>query len=433
MPHSPRLLRPRQTTHPEAAAWAARVVDNGSTAGTSLAAVSKFCRAIDAAGIRDRFYRLNLFCGSNLNAALVPLYLTPDKTVTNLFQFGADQTNAAWLPGGNGLITRTATTEVGPLGYGYATKLTTPSAPFDVRQMYQQMPLDGRQVTVSAWMKTSTGTRQIQWLAGNSYSDTVTVTTTWQRFTKTFTLPTSVDARTGFATVSELSDAAGFIYVWGMQCEYGANATSYNQPRYGNTTDTNVGGLFVSANYNETGVSGGLAGNGSSKYLNTGFPTNTLSSSDRHLAAYPITWPNGGFQYFLGSESAGGIGQQQFALGHFDYADKCAFAFGPTSGSYLNNTTAISSGGMWMGVNTSGSGTIYRNGTANGTVSLAAATPTASEIYAFAVNRAASGNAANYFNGRIGGYSIGLSMTATQAAAYNTAMQAFQTALTRNV
>jgi hypothetical protein len=285
MTMSPRLLRPRSTVHPEAAAWAARVVANGGTVGTSLAAVSKFCAAIESAGIRDRFFRLNLFCGSNLNAALVPLYRGPS--------------------------------------------------------------LGGTQ--------------------------------------------------------------------------------------YGGATDTNVGGLFVTANYNETGASGGLAGNGSNKYLNTGFPTNTLSSSDRHLAAYPITWPNGGFQYFLGSESASGVGQQQFALGHFDNADKGAFAFGPTSGSYLNSTTAISSGGMWIGVNTSGSGTIYRNGTANGTQALAAATPTAAEIYVFAVNRAANSTAANYFNGRIGGYSIGLSMTAPQAAAYNTAMQSFQAALTRNV
>ena len=88
---------------------------------------------------------------------------------------------------------------------------------------------------------------------------------------------------------------------------------------------------------------------------------------------------------------------------------------------------------MWIGVNTSGSGTIYRNGVANGTTSFAAATPMASEIYVFAVNRAANSAAANYFNGRIGGYSIGLSMTAPQAADYSAAMQAFQAALTRNV
>ena len=74
MSMSPRLLRPRQTLHPEAASWAARVNANGGTVGTSLAAVSKFCRNIDSAGLRNKFYRLSLMCGDNLLAALVPLY-----------------------------------------------------------------------------------------------------------------------------------------------------------------------------------------------------------------------------------------------------------------------------------------------------------------------------------------------------------------------
>ena len=64
--------------HPEAVAWRDAVVDNGgSVSGATLAAVSDFCNAIDAAGIRDRFYRLNLFAGTGLNAALVPLYRGP--------------------------------------------------------------------------------------------------------------------------------------------------------------------------------------------------------------------------------------------------------------------------------------------------------------------------------------------------------------------
>ncbi len=75
MPMNPRLLRPRQTTHPEASDWANRVRANGgSVSGTTLSAVDRFCKSITAAGIRDRFYRLNLFCGTGLNACLVPLY-----------------------------------------------------------------------------------------------------------------------------------------------------------------------------------------------------------------------------------------------------------------------------------------------------------------------------------------------------------------------
>jgi len=78
---NPRLLRPTSTTHPEAADWANRVRTNGGTVrGSTLNAVSKFCRDIDAAGIRDRFFRLSLMCGNSdasLNAVRTPLFRGP--------------------------------------------------------------------------------------------------------------------------------------------------------------------------------------------------------------------------------------------------------------------------------------------------------------------------------------------------------------------
>lgn len=87
MPMSPRLLRPRTGGfHPEASDWRSRVIANGGTvSGSTLTAVSNFCRSIDSAGIRDRFYRLNLFCGNDLSACLVPLYRGQSRTGT---QFG---------------------------------------------------------------------------------------------------------------------------------------------------------------------------------------------------------------------------------------------------------------------------------------------------------------------------------------------------------
>lgn len=96
MPMNARLLRPRQTAHPEAAAWAARVIANGATvSGTTLAAVSGFCLSIDRAGIRDRFVRLNLFCGTGLNACLVPLYRSTSPTGSPVGN--ATDTNASGL------------------------------------------------------------------------------------------------------------------------------------------------------------------------------------------------------------------------------------------------------------------------------------------------------------------------------------------------
>jgi len=85
---SPRLLRPIASgVHPEANAWRTAVVANGgSVSASTVKAVSTFCAAIDAASIRDRFYRLNLFAGTGLNAALVPLYRGQSRTGT---QYGS--------------------------------------------------------------------------------------------------------------------------------------------------------------------------------------------------------------------------------------------------------------------------------------------------------------------------------------------------------
>lgn len=100
MPMSPRLLRPIASgVHPEAAAWRTAVVANGgSVSSTTLKAVAAFCKAIDEAGIRDRFYRLNLFAGTGLSACLVPLYRGQSRTGT---QYGntTDTNNGPFVSG----------------------------------------------------------------------------------------------------------------------------------------------------------------------------------------------------------------------------------------------------------------------------------------------------------------------------------------------
>ena len=100
---SPRLLRPRASgaTHPEARDWAARVTTNGgSVSSTTLAAVSAFCAAIDAAGIRGRFARLSLLCGNSdasLNAVRTPLYRSTSFGGTGLG--GTIDTNINFVQG----------------------------------------------------------------------------------------------------------------------------------------------------------------------------------------------------------------------------------------------------------------------------------------------------------------------------------------------
>jgi hypothetical protein len=50
------------------------VAQGDSVSTATLANVSRLCYAIDAAGIRDRFLRLNVFSGTGLNAAITPLF-----------------------------------------------------------------------------------------------------------------------------------------------------------------------------------------------------------------------------------------------------------------------------------------------------------------------------------------------------------------------
>ncbi len=198
--------------------------------------------------------------------------------------------------------------------------------------------------------------------------------------------------------------------------------------QYGGTTDTNVGGLFTGGDYNETGANGGLQSNGS-KWLDTGFATNTVAEGNRHISVYENAKATRLLDVSIGSEGATG-NSQQFLLSTFNSADSYRFAFGSTSGAV--DAGSYSGGAMWLGVNQSaGQGILYKNGTSVVTGTLTAATPTSSSVFVFALNRGGSG--ADASDGRFGSYSIGLSMTAPHAAAYNTAMQAFQTALTRNV
>ena len=157
MSMSPRLMRPRQNIHPEAAAWAARVVANGGSVGTSLSAVDKFCKAIASAGIRDRFYRLNLVCGGTsgtnvgLNSATVPLYRGP--TISNTFGNAVD-TNS----GSAAVFAAADYNETGTNG-GLKPDGSTSTKYLNTGLLASDIPTLGRHMSVWADMTTHAGNR----------------------------------------------------------------------------------------------------------------------------------------------------------------------------------------------------------------------------------------------------------------------------------
>ncbi len=268
------LSRPR--VHHDALDWARRVVTNGgSVSQSTLRAVSTFCDAVDRAGIRNRFYRLNLFCGTGLSACLVPLYRGPS--------------------------------------------------------------LGGTQ--------------------------------------------------------------------------------------YGGTTDTN-NGPFVSGDFSETGASGGLTGNGTSKYLDTGFSMDTLpSTTSGHASVYCAN--RSARNTFTGMIGLGTTGPTGFGISTDSsvYGVWGAFAF-----------AANSSNGMLVVSRESGSLlTTYANAASIATNTTTVTPSAIARIAVVFANRASPTVVDNFDSRRYCGYSIGLGMTAPQVSAYYTVIQAFQAALSRNV
>jgi hypothetical protein len=197
--------------------------------------------------------------------------------------------------------------------------------------------------------------------------------------------------------------------------------------QFGNTTDTNTN--FVSGDYVETGATGGLKGDGSTKSLNTGFAANNLTEGDRHISVYENAKTTSTFDRSIGSD--GTIGNlNTFVLGTWTPAGVYSFGFG--NGGSTIQASGYSGGAHWIGINGSaGSGVLYKNGSSAASGSLTAATPGSENIRVFALGRGTT--SADFADARMGGYSIGVAMTGAQVSTYYTALQALQTALTRNV
>jgi hypothetical protein len=203
---------------------------------------------------------------------------------------------------------------------------------------------------------------------------------------------------------------------------------------FGNSTDTNVN--FVSADFVETGATGGLKGNGTSKYLTTGFATNSLpsatsfhlSSSATGLATSGATAPT-----LVGSfdNTAAGLAVLDDYAG---YVNARAFRHGSfTSGQFPAVSTPGSVESHFIGVRTSATlSTIYRGGSSAATnTTTRAPIRTAQEMYVFALNVVGAVGSGSYSASRMRMYSIGTGLDATQAAAFSAAVIAFNTALGR--
>jgi hypothetical protein len=185
---------------------------------------------------------------------------------------------------------------------------------------------------------------------------------------------------------------------------------------------TNVN--FVAGDYSE---STGLLGDGTTKYLNTGFNAQTHLPDNAHLGFY-LREDVGvaGNRCLIGALA----GTDQYWLGSLSPASQVNARFGQTISATL---AASLSRGFYIGTRESNNALrLYKNGALAGSdgTTVIHARPN-QNIYAFAWNSA--GVAGGYAPARGSFYSIGQALNAEEAAALQDAVQTLQRNLNRNV
>jgi hypothetical protein len=182
---------------------------------------------------------------------------------------------------------------------------------------------------------------------------------------------------------------------------------------------------FVAADFIERGASAGIAGDGSTKYLNTNCSTQNLAATG-HLAAYMREVETvGSTRYWIGANSASdfyllGLPGSNPAGYWGGNVQQVADSSAPTVGLYQLQRESGTSLSLYLNAAARGSN--------NNSVSQALPNQ---NIFLHCRNNA--GSPASYTPKRFSFFSIGASMTANERTAFSNAVIALQSALERNV
>ena len=153
----------------------------------------------------------------------VPNGLLIEEQRTNLALYSEQFDNAAWNAASGALVV-TANTAIAPDGILTADSIALANS-FKCQFV---LVSNSTAYSFSVWLKTDTGTKNVQLREINGYGQTtVTVTTSWQRFTLNYTSGGTsnligIDQRSGTSP-----SQSGTLFIWGAQLEAGAFATSY--------------------------------------------------------------------------------------------------------------------------------------------------------------------------------------------------------------
>lgn len=451
-----------QVSNLDAQDWVHRVYANGGTVTPSTAAaVNTFCNAIDAAGIRSRFFRLNPYCGTlgssiQSSGVVVPLYRgiaagTGGNFLTrSTTRDGGSFSSAVWETIGsspvptkngdvaspNGSPTATSVTYGATSGYSalrwssnYAGGWTANAT--GTFSVWARKPVTGGAASIRLTTNNAAG-----WNTG--VSQKFALTTEWQRLSVTGNLSTGVDMfaliGTGDASGGIDTDCIGTVELWRPQVEVGSTATAWQACQYGNPTDTQNG--FSTGNYSEADGLLGAPG----RYLATGLSPDTVGVSTGHVSIWAKADTASSAALAIGSRNSDASQRYEIST-----ANRNAFqgggitdfyatqAWGGTIGqAYQTTGSAARPGGMYLATRTSGTRIDFYLNASSVANSTASVTPGANSNQFYVQAQNSNGTATFTGATTCRGYSIGLSLDSTQVASLYSAWSALQTALGRS-
>jgi hypothetical protein len=203
----------------------------------------------------------------------------------------------------------------------------------------------------------------------------------------------------------------------------GASAAACAQ----NLKSSSFTGTFTSG---WTFASSGVTPNGTSAYMDTGLNTSTnLTKTSSHLSTYIRTNIAGTHYDLANSSNFGATANPTFLITR--YSNDLAF-LGIADTSYATSIASTNSLGFWCGAtNGSSTQTLYKNGTSIKTGTAASGGFANNNLYLSANN---GGGTAQIFSSKQTAFaSIGDGLSNTEASDFYTAVQAFQTTLSRQV
>jgi hypothetical protein len=387
----------------------------GITGATQQAAIDNLVKGLKADGIWSKMKAVYPFVTDN----------------RNLLSYTDTFSNGYWTKDG---VTITAG-QTDPTGGSNATRVvgTTPS-----RSLYGLITLTtGATYTLSCYVKSTSGSNQtfrIYANAGAPFSPDLTATSSWQRVTLTFT---AAAGNNSFGVTRDSSTNNYDILVYGIQMELGSTATTYqpiattqqayiaSQFKYNlvNPVDSDAAFRLV-FNGGWTHSSNGATPNGTNGYADTKFipTTNFNSLNDKCFGLYVGTNTNNGVE--MGALSGGYVGDQIVARNT---------NLAASSNSNLDPSTSAStdSRGFWLSTRSSSlSGKYYKNSTS--IITLGASVSQYNNSMFLGARRLTT-SAEVFSDKRFQLALMGDGLTDTEAANLYTRVQAYQTALARQI